>query len=99
MPAALVLGDEAPEGSTKRMVYLVTLPHPKQAFSSTGIRLVSPGSLTKQQVLACFLDSCENPLCVHLPGEGARWRVALPVQNRILPAEHKHVHASSEVLM
>ena len=68
MPAALVLGDEAPEGSTKRMVYLVTFPHPKQALSSTGIRLVSPGSLTKQQVLACFLDSCENPLCVHLPG-------------------------------
>ena len=30
MLGPLVLGDEAPEDSTKRMVYLVTLPHPKQ---------------------------------------------------------------------
>ena len=45
--------DLGPEADTRgsitsgREVYLVTLPHPIQVFSSCGIRLVPPGSYTR----------------------------------------------------
>ena len=45
-----------------RQVYLVTLPHPKQAVSSTGVPLVAPETLTKNQVLERVLDSLRNPM-------------------------------------
>jgi len=47
-----------------RQVYLVTLPHPKQAVSGEGFRLVAPDTLTKGQVLQRFLDCLREPLYV-----------------------------------
>ena len=47
-----------------RQVYLVTLPHPKQAVSSDGFRLVAPEALTKGEVLRRVLDSLREPLYI-----------------------------------
>ena len=45
----------------RRQVYLITLPHPKASQSACGIKLVLPGSLSKNQILNCLLDACKNP--------------------------------------
>ena len=60
------------EGSSAlRQVYLVTLPHPRQIHSSTGVPLVAPGSLSKEEVLRRFLHACTFPMytdAAHLNG-------------------------------
>ena len=61
LPEALCLDDEAP-GDAKHMAYLVTFPHPRQELSSTGEKLVAPGSKTKQFLLSCVLDACARPI-------------------------------------
>ena len=61
LPAPLALEAEAPTDG-KRQAYLVTLPCPRPgSVSSTGQPLVAPGSKTKAEVLACFLDACAHP--------------------------------------
>ena len=45
----------------RRQVYLVTFPHPVETHSKTGRQLVSPGSLTKKQVLQMLMACFENP--------------------------------------
>ena len=45
-----------------RQVYLVTFPHPNQAFSAEGIPLVATQTLTKQQVLDRVLQSLHDPV-------------------------------------
>ena len=55
--APLELEAEAPADG-KRLAYLVTLPCPRPgSLSSTGRPLVAPGSKTKAEVLACFLEA------------------------------------------
>lgn len=46
---------------TKRQVYLVTLPHPKETHSVCDRELVAPGSKSKRQILECFLDAAAHP--------------------------------------
>ena len=53
--------EEEDDESARNMSYLVTLPHPKQEFSSAGVKLVAPESLTKQAVLEAFLSACAEP--------------------------------------
>ena len=68
LPAPLDLdGDLGKEGTaeTKRMAYLVTLPHPRQPTASTGEQLVAPSKKTKEQIWNCFLDACANPVYVN----------------------------------
>ena len=47
--------------SCRRLVYLVTLPQPKASHSASGRKLVAPGSMSKEKVLQCLLDSAEHP--------------------------------------
>ena len=61
LPEALQLDDEG-SAKDKRQVYLVTLPHPRQPRSADGINLGAPGSLSKEDILQRFLDSCARPL-------------------------------------
>ena len=76
LPQALELGDEA-TADNKRQVYLVTLPPPTQSHAASGEALVAPGSLTKAQVLAAFLDSCAHPVYVDCHSISAGYKVAL----------------------
>ena len=46
----------------RKTVYLVTLPHPRQAVSEDGFRLVAPESLTKDEILERFLAACAAPI-------------------------------------
>ena len=43
-------------------MYLVTVSHPTQAQSSTGVALVSPDTLTHQGVLEALLDAFSHPV-------------------------------------
>ena len=52
------------EAGKKKQVYLVTLPHPHQPLSSTGVQLLPPGDLTHTQLLDCVRVSCLHPLYV-----------------------------------
>ena len=61
LPDILELGDEG-TAEDKKKVYLVTLPHPKQDRSADGFPLVAPGSLSKQDILERFRDSCAHPI-------------------------------------
>ena len=61
LPLPVELGAEA-DTDVKKSVYLVTLPHPRQARSSTGVILVAPESKSKKYVLKCVLDSCLKPM-------------------------------------
>lgn len=61
LPAELILNEEAGI-DTKRQVYLVTLPHPRQARAATGEQLRAPGSLSKAAILSCFQDACQHPM-------------------------------------
>ena len=61
LPQPVELGEEA-DTDVKKSVYLVTLPHPRQARSSTGVILVAPESKSKKYVLKCVLDSCLKPM-------------------------------------
>ena len=51
LPEPADLGDEA-TAETKRMVYLVTLSHPRPSRSADGFLLTAPGSLTKSRLAA-----------------------------------------------
>ena len=51
LPVLADLGDEA-TAETKRMVYLVTLSHPRLSRSADGFLLTAPGSLTKSRLAA-----------------------------------------------
>ena len=68
LPAPLdLVADLGPEAQTdaKRRAYIVTLPHPVRPRAASGERLVAPGSMTKPQILGCFLDACSNPCYAH----------------------------------
>ena len=60
LPAPLELESESLVA--KRQAYLVTLAHPRQEVSTTGIRLVAPGTKLHRDVLGCLLDACSRPL-------------------------------------
>jgi hypothetical protein len=55
------LGEEA-DAKRGRRVYLVTLPHPKQATTATGRPLVAPGDKTRKEILQILLESCASPI-------------------------------------
>ena len=57
------LGDEV-GSSAHRQVYLVTLPHPKQAATNDGVQLSAPGSFSKAQILERFLSCLRDPIYV-----------------------------------
>lgn len=61
-----------------KMVYLVTFPHPKAAFSKDGYPLKAPGSLTKSEVLDRLLNACQNP--VYLDAKNILACPSVPVQ-------------------
>eukprot|EP00973_Karenia_brevis_P025137 3467144-Karenia_brevis.AAC.1 len=56
------LEPEEANGKNARRVCLVTLPHPKQAMAAGCIPLVPPGSMSRRQILECFLDACAKPV-------------------------------------
>ena len=60
-PIELVAVPEEQGASALRRVYLVVLPHPRQAHASNGMPLVAPGSLSKDEVLRRFLNACTFP--------------------------------------
>ena len=60
-----VLGEEG-TAETKRSVYLVTFPHPRQGTSIDGVLLVAPESMSKRQVMECFKDACARPVYTHV---------------------------------
>ena len=52
----------AQEVSSSRVAaYLVTFPHPRETTSADGFPLRAPGSMTRRELLECFLDSCGKP--------------------------------------
>ena len=57
----VALGLEADPNHCSRRVYLVTLPHPRQEFSSCGVRLVPPSKYTRSEILEIFLACCARP--------------------------------------
>ena len=61
LPEALVLDPEAPV-DVKLRAYLITFPHPRQATSATGIKLVAPSSLSKTDIIARVRDAFAHPL-------------------------------------
>ena len=65
------------EVGKKKQVYLVTLPHPHQTLSSTGVRLRPPGELTHIQLLDCVKDSCLHPLYVDAYSRSQGFQVRL----------------------
>ena len=58
----MAMDDEEADEKKGRLVYLVTLPHPKQAFSAEGRPLVAPGSMSQREVLDKFLACCARPV-------------------------------------
>ena len=64
LPAPLELEEEA-QPQEKRIVYLVTFPHPRQANAQTGEKLVAPGSMCKLDILKCLKYACDNPVYVN----------------------------------
>ena len=59
LPQPPVLPPEEPRA--KRMVYLVTMPHPVSERSTDGVKLVAPETLSKQDVLDRILLAAERP--------------------------------------
>ena len=55
---------EADKKSTKRKVYLITLPHPVSTHSREGIRLVAPESMSKLQMMECILYAFQHPVFI-----------------------------------
>ena len=53
---------EQSQDLSPKMVYLVTLPHPKKTKSSDGYSLKAPGSLSKSEILDHLLAACECPV-------------------------------------
>ena len=43
------------KSGSRKCVYLVTFPHPRQLRSSDGIKLVAPEVLTKQELMGRFI--------------------------------------------
>ena len=61
LPEPLVLDPQAPE-DVKQAAYLITFPHPRQATSATGIKLVAPSSLSKTEMIATMKDAFAHPI-------------------------------------
>ena len=61
MSGRLELVEEG-SASDKQRIYMITLPHPRQEFASTGERLIPPGSLSKPEVLERILDAFSQPI-------------------------------------
>ena len=57
IPAALLTENS----QTKNQVYLVTVSHPTQTHSASGIALRAPSSYDHQFLLAALLDACRHP--------------------------------------
>ena len=45
----------------RRMVYLVTFPHPKRNSTDSGVPLVAPYRRSKSEMLQCLLDAAAHP--------------------------------------
>ena len=54
--------DKEASHDNKRLVYLVTFPHPKNDHTEEGVPLVAPETLSKDTVLKALLDSCTHPV-------------------------------------
>lgn len=65
------------DATQKRQVYLVSLPHPRQQFSSTGVRLRPPGELSRDRILDCVKDACKHPVYVDAHSQGQGFQVEL----------------------
>ena len=64
LQVVVVGSSEGPEADTTKgkEVYLVSLSHPKTAYSACGNKLVAPESLTRAEVLGIFHACCEQPV-------------------------------------
>jgi hypothetical protein len=93
------------EGS-RRQVYLLTSPHPKNTHSKRGRKLIALGPMRKQHVLHCLLGACKNPACsdgrslsrrceVHLQTAGVWREYHQPdlVSGDVFPQDHAAVLA------
>ena len=104
LPEPLVLDPEAPD-DTKRMVYLITFPHPRQATSANGIKLVAPSSITKAEMIAKIKDSFEHPVWVRRDLSGGSiavsrlgcWREKHAPDTTGSCEEHDHVSVLGKV--
>ena len=85
------LGAEA-DAKKGRRVYLVTLPHPRNGTAVSGRSLVAPGTMTREQILRAFLDSCAKPMYID-PKSRANPQPA-PVQ---LTGVFRELHAANEL--
>ena len=47
--------------NARKMVYLVTLPHPRSRLAADGTELVAPETLSKEQILHALLAACGDP--------------------------------------
>ena len=50
------------KSGSRKCVYLVTFPHPRQVQTSDGIKLVAPETFTKQELMGRFLRACNAPV-------------------------------------
>ena len=64
----------------RKMVYLITIPHPWRDVSVDGFRLVSPGTMSREAIRDAVLDACAHPVAAD---RGNRARVQ-PVAARYL---------------
>ncbi len=89
------LGDWAAQEKpgSKRMVYLVTLSHPRKSHSSCGKRLVAPGTKTKQQILDCFLDAAAHPS--YTDGRSLSRGAGVPVARVVVAREYHKIGDSN----
>ena len=101
---ALDLDTEAGERE-KRQVYLVTFPHPRQATSVDGVRLVAPSSMSKDQMLEKIRDAFAHPVyrmtdravCAVPLSKLGVWREKHQADSAGVRHEHDHVAVLGQV--
>ena len=89
-PQAVVgveLDEEADVGKA-RVVYLVTLPHPKQLTSASGQQLAAPGSKSRREILRIFLECCAELLYVNAVSRS---------RHEAIPIKHARVFSESSI--
>jgi len=59
-PPLLVIEEEKRDGN--RSVYFVTLSHPRQKYSSCGVALRAPESISKKKLVEFILAACAEPV-------------------------------------
>ena len=85
---------EPEEMRARRMVYLVTLPHPRRKRSACGVALVEPQTLTKAAVAEALLDACARPEAADVGNRAQAHVVAL---ESCVVADERHLAGANGV--